>query len=64
MAYAECFSIMIDGEHPPSDRLVEVDRSDARGIPGNSNVLGWILGHKPTSWEAHVRKEVAALASK
>ena len=29
-----------------------------RGIPGNSNVLRWLLGREPTSWKDLLRREV------
>lgn len=29
-----------------------------RGIPGSSNVLRWLLGREPTSWEELIRREV------
>lgn len=31
---------------------------DTRGIPGNSNVLRWLLGREPTSVEAWVKKQL------
>ncbi|KZT07064.1 NAD-P-binding protein [Laetiporus sulphureus 93-53] len=31
---------------------------DKRGIPGNNNVLRWLLGREPTTWTALIRREL------
>ncbi|KAL6303958.1 NAD-P-binding protein [Sparassis latifolia] len=31
---------------------------DTRGIPGNNNVLRWLLGHEPTTWGALLRRDL------
>ncbi|KAF8574931.1 NAD(P)-binding protein [Ramaria rubella] len=30
-----------------------------RGLAGNTNTLRWLLGRDPTTWEGHIRREVA-----
>ncbi|EPT04614.1 NAD-binding protein [Fomitopsis schrenkii] len=44
------------------DRMLYYSQGDAhavvRGIPGSSNVLRWLLGREPTSWEELIRREV------
>jgi len=30
------------------------------GISGNSNVLSWLLGRRPTSFDQYVRRSLAA----
>jgi uncharacterized protein YbjT (DUF2867 family) len=32
------------------------DHYDRHGFPGNSNVLGWLLGRPPTTFETYVRR--------
>ena len=44
-----------------SDAMVRLFEHYGRyGITGNSNVLAWLLGRRPTSFEAYVRRSLAA----
>ncbi|TFY83144.1 hypothetical protein EWM64_g867 [Hericium alpestre] len=41
-------------------RALEVmfDYYDTRGIPGSTNILRWLLGREPTTWEGLIKREL------
>ncbi len=47
--------------HVIETRALMFAHYDVQGLPGNPNVLGWLLGRKPTTYEQYVRRELLPL---
>ena len=49
--------------HVMETRARMFDHYDTNGLAGNGNVLGWLLGRPPNSFEIYVRRELLPLKS-
>jgi hypothetical protein len=46
--------------YPPSYLSSRSADFMSRGLTGNTNILGWLLGREPTTWNQRIRRELTS----